>query len=46
MSDFKMNNCSFKTDYGHRMEVQSHNFVVLRNVINLSFSYMTFVIKN
>jgi len=28
------------------MEVQSHNFVIFRNVINLSFSYMTFVIKN
>ena len=28
------------------MEVQSHNFVIIRNVINLSFSYMTFVIKN
>ena len=41
-----MENCSFKCNYGHRMEVQSHNFVIFRNMINLSFSYMTFVIKD
>ena len=45
MKDFKMNNCTFKAEYGHRVEVQSHNFVIFRNLINLSFSYMTFVIK-
>ena len=45
MSDFKFENCSFKPQYGHRVEVQSHNFVIFRNFINLSFSYMTFVIK-
>ena len=46
IKDFSMVNCSFKCNYGHRMEVQSHNFVIFRNVINLSFSYMTFVIKD
>jgi hypothetical protein len=46
MEDFYMDNCSFKAQYGHRIEVQSHNFVIIRNWINLSFSYMTFVIKD
>jgi hypothetical protein len=46
MKDFKMSNCAFRAQYGHRVEVQSHNFVIFRNLINLSFSYMTFVIKD
>jgi hypothetical protein len=46
MSDFNLINNTFPIELGHRMEVQSHNFVIFRNVINLSFSYMTFVIKN
>lgn len=46
IKDFNLNNCQFSIGQGHRMEVQSHNFVIIRNVINLSFSYMTFVIKN
>ena len=41
-----MENCTFKLNYGHRVDTQSHNFVVFRNWINLSFSYMTFVIKD
>lgn len=27
------------------MEAESHNWMIFRNYINLSFSYMTFVIK-
>ena len=27
------------------METESHNWMIFRNYINLSFSYMTFVIK-
>ena len=46
MKDFKMDHCSFKAQYGQRMEVQSHNFVVIRNVINTSLSYMTLVMKD
>lgn len=38
-------NCKFKFQYGHRVETESHNWMIFRNYINLSFSYLTFVIK-
>ena len=31
---------------GNRVEVKTHNWLILRNFINLGFSYMTFVIKD
>ena len=34
----------FSFMYGHRVD-DSHNWIIFRNYINLSFSYMTFVIK-
>lgn len=36
----------FKFQYGHRVEPETHNWMVFRNYINMSFSYMTFVIKD
>ena len=30
---------------GYRVDSEMHNFILMRNYINLSFSYMTFVIK-
>ena len=30
---------------GYRVDEESHNYILMRNYINLSFSYMTFVIK-
>ena len=36
---------AFGFQYGHRVEFNTHNWVIFRNFINLSFSYMTFVIK-
>ena len=42
-SDFTT--AKFGFQYGHRMDNSTHNWVIFRNFINLSFSYMTFVIK-
>lgn len=30
---------------GYRVDDEMHNFILMRNYINLSFSYMTFIIK-
>ena len=30
---------------GYRVDSEMHNFILMRNYINLSFSYMTFVIQ-
>lgn len=35
----------FDFSSGNRVEIKTHNWMVFRNFINLSFSYMTFVIK-
>ena len=43
VSDFKK--ARFEFPYGHRMDPVTHNWLIFRNYINLSFSYMTFVIK-
>lgn len=45
ISDFDTENCKFGFQYGCRVDDTSHNWVIFRNFINLSFSYMTFVIK-
>jgi len=45
VSDFDTENVQFKFQYGHRVEETGYNFILFRNYINLSFSYMTFVIK-
>lgn len=45
VSDFNFENCTFRINYGVRLENKTRNWVILRNFINLSFSYMTFVIK-
>ena len=44
VSDFDTENVTFKFGYGKRVDI-SHNWIIFRNFINLSFSYMTFVIK-
>ena len=46
ISDFDQENVKFGFQYGHRVEDKTHNWVIFRNFINLSFSYMTFVIKD
>ena len=46
MSDFDISNCKFGFQYGYRVEADTHNWLIFRNYINLSFSYMTFVIKD
>lgn len=33
-------------DQGFRFDSENHNWLILREYISLSFSYMTFVIKN
>ena len=47
VSDFDVENVSkeFSFQYGHRVEESGYNYMIMRNYINLSFSYMTFVIK-
>jgi len=45
VGDFNRENIKFGFQYGHRVETDSHNWIIFRNFINLSFSYMTFVIK-
>lgn len=37
---------SFGFMYGHRVAFDTHNYIIFRNYMNLSFSYMTFVIKD
>ena len=44
VSDFELGKFGFM--YGHRVNMESHNYIIFRNWINLSFSYMTFVIKD
>ena len=44
-SDYNWTNSKFNLLYGHRSESETRNWIIFRNVINLSFSYMTFVIK-
>ena len=46
MDSFNQANNAFEFQYGHRVDVNTHNFIVFRNFLNLSFSYMTFVIKS
>ena len=43
VSDFKKARFDFPN--GQRMDPVTHNWLIFRNYINLSFSYMTFVIK-
>ena len=45
ISDFNTENVKFKFNTGHRVERQTHNWIIFRNFINLSHSYMTFVIN-
>lgn len=44
IEDFEM--AKFDFSYGHRVETKTHNWMIMRNFINLSFSYLTFVIKD
>ena len=44
MTDFTEPRFGFQ--YGHRVEDSSHNWMIFRNFISMSFSYMTFVIKD
>ena len=47
VTDFDTENVKkeFTFHYGHRMEEEGFNYLIMRNYINLSYSYMTFVIK-
>ena len=44
LSDFTKGKFDFPN--GMRMDPESHNWLVFRNYINMSFSFMTFVIKD
>ena len=44
MSDFQISKL-FDFPKGIRMDDETHNFIIFRNYISMSFSYMTFVIK-
>ena len=44
INDFEVPKFDFST--GNRVETNTHNWMVFRNFINLSFSYMTFVVKD
>ena len=46
LSSLTTESASFSFESGHRVDVDTHNFIIFRNFINLSFSYMTFVIKD
>lgn len=46
VKDFDLENADFGFSTGHRVETESHNFMIFRNFINMSFSYMSFVIKD
>jgi hypothetical protein len=46
VSDFDTESMSFQFQKGHRVEDGAQNWIIFRNFINLSFSYMTFVIKD
>ena len=41
-----MQNAKFTFYFGYRIDQNTNNWVIFRNYINLSFSYMTFVIKD
>ena len=41
-----MSNAKFTFYFGYRIDQNTNNWVIFRNYINLSFSYMTFVIKD
>lgn len=43
MKDFE--SPQFEFGNGYRVDDEMHNFLLMRNYVNLSFSYMTFVIK-
>ena len=43
ITDFETPKFNFGT--GNRVETTTHNWIIFRNFINLSFSFMTFVIK-
>ena len=43
VSDFQVPKFDFGS--GYRVDEEFHNFVLMRNQLNLSFSYMTFIIK-
>jgi len=45
VKDFDLENTNFGFSTGHRVEIDTHNFMIFRNFINMSFSYMSFVIK-
>ena len=47
VKDFDIENVNkeFTFHYGHRIEEEGFNYLIMRNYINLSYSYMTFVIK-
>ena len=44
VSDFVKPRFDFSS--GHRMNPETHNWLIFRNYISLSFSYMTFVVKD
>jgi hypothetical protein len=44
LSDFTKGKFDFPN--GMRMDPATHNWLIFRNYINLSFSFMTFVIKD
>ena len=43
MQDFESPQIPFSN--GYRFDDKLHNYVLMRNYVNLSFSYMTFIIK-
>ena len=44
VTDFELPTFGFM--YGHRVALDSHKYIIFKNYINFSFSYMTFVIKD
>jgi hypothetical protein len=44
ISDFNWSNAKFKLLFGIRIDEKTHNWVIIRNEINLGFSYMTFCV--
>jgi hypothetical protein len=46
VKDLRGGQARFGYQYGHRVEAHSHNWIIFRNFISMSFSYMTFVIKD
>ena len=39
-------NFSIQYDQGHRVDSKNHNWLILQEFLSLSFSYMSFVIKD